>query len=189
MGAGELESTADLELLLRGVWVARHGETDYNAQGRFQGLLPVPLNDVGLAQAAQLAERAAGLGFVELWSSTLLRARQTTAIVAERTGLEPREDERLVETDTGDWTDRWFSDVEAEDPAGMAAFRAADPHFAFPGGESFAHQTARMLAALSEVARGPKPVLVVTHGMGIRLLVAALGRGNERVDNAALLAL
>jgi broad specificity phosphatase PhoE len=189
MGAGEQESTQELSELLRGVFLARHGETDYNAQRRFQGLLPVPLNDVGRAQAAKLAEIAATHDFQSFWCSPLLRTRQTAEIVAARIGLEAREDGRLVETDSGDWTGRWFSEVEVENPEGMAAFLRADPDFAFPGGESYADQTTRVIAVLREIAACPKPVLVVTHGMVIRLAVIHLGRGNHRVPNAALVAL
>jgi len=64
MGARSPESTR-----LDGVFLARHGETDYNAEHRFQGLLPVPLNANGRLQAEQLAGHAAALGFTELWCS------------------------------------------------------------------------------------------------------------------------
>jgi broad specificity phosphatase PhoE len=189
MGAGVPESNQELSALLAGVWLARHGETDYNAGRRFQGLLPVGLNATGRVQAGQLAELAVARGFVNLWCSPLVRARETAEIVGERIGLSPVEDVRLVETDTGDWTGRLWSEVEAEDPEGMAAFLAADPDFGFPGGETYAQQTARVMEALVEIARGPKPVLVVCHGMVIRLTVIALGRGNRGVRNAALIEL
>ncbi len=182
MGPRPPESTR-----LAGVFLARHGETDYNAQRRFQGHLPVPLNATGRAQAALLAQRAAEHGFAALWSSPLARARETAQIVAAATGLEPREDARLVETDCGDWTDRSFEQVKHDDPDGFAAFVRADPDFAFPGGESFAAQTERMLAVLDDIAAGPRPVLAVTHGMSIRLLFAALGHPLATVANAALL--
>jgi broad specificity phosphatase PhoE len=178
-----------LNAILRGIFLARHGETDYNAKRRFQGLLPVPLNETGRAQAAELAELAATHDFSALWCSPLLRARQTADIVARRIGLEPLEDERLVETDTGDWTDRWWSEIEAEDPDRMAAFVRADPDFAFPGGESYADQTVRVVAALRNIAVGSKPTLVVCHGMVIRLTMIHLGRGNHGVPNAALVEL
>ena len=97
-----------------GVCLARHGQTAYNLEGRFQGQLPVPLDDTGRAQAAELAERAAAHGFAALWCSPLLRARETADIVARRIGLQPREDARLMETDAGDWTDRSFAEVHAE---------------------------------------------------------------------------
>ena len=60
-----------------------------------------------------------------------MRARETAEIVAERLALAPHEDARLVETDAGDWTDRLFSEVEAEDPVRFAAFARVDPDFAF----------------------------------------------------------
>jgi probable phosphoglycerate mutase len=175
--------------LLRGISLARHGQTAYNATRRFQGLLPVPLNETGRAQAAELGERAAGEGFVALWCSPLLRARQTAGLVGVRIGLVPVFDERLVETDSGAWTDRLWSEVAAEDPEGLAAFERVDPDFAFPGGESFAAQTERVLAALRDIADGPKPALVVCHGMVIRLVLIALGEGDRHVANAALIAL
>ena len=170
-----------------GVFLARHGETDYNAQGRFQGRLPVPLNAIGRAQAQELAVRAAPLGFVELWCSPLARARETAEIVGAALALRPHEDARLVETDSGDWTDRTYTEIKAIDPAGFAAFVAADPDFTLPGGESFRDQTERMLSALADIARGPRPALVVTHGMSIRLVFAALGQSLATVPNAALL--
>ena len=182
MGARSPESTR-----LAGVFLARHGETDYNAERRFQGLLPVPLNANGRAQAERLAELAATRGFTALWCSPLARARETAGIVGARLKLRPREDRRLVETDAGDWTGRSFAEIKAEDPERFAAFVAADPQFAFPGGESFRAQTARVMEALQAIGEGPRPVLVICHGMAIRLAFAALGRPVAAVANAALL--
>lgn len=175
------------------MYLARHGQTAYNLEGRFQGQLPVPLDELGRTQAAQLAERATAYGFAMLWSSTLLRASETAEIVAARIGLAPREDERLVETDAGDWTDRTFADVQAEAPELFAKFIAGDPTFAFPGGESFAEQEVRVGAALDEIERGPLPVLVVCHGMVIRAALSErtghwLPHG-QRVPNGALVRL
>jgi broad specificity phosphatase PhoE len=196
------------------VYLARHGQTAYNLERRFQGHLPVPLDDTGRVQAADLAECAAagaggeaavgagetdgagaalGVPFVVLWCSPLLRARETAEIVGARIGLAPREDPRLAETDAGDWTDRLFVDVQAEDPDGFAGFIEGRPDFAFPGGESFAQQGARVAAALADVERGELPTLVVCHGVVIRIALyqraghrVALA---ERVPNAALVPL
>ena len=176
-----------------GVYLARHGQTAYNLEGRFQGHLPVPLDATGRAQAAELAERATEHEFRVLWCSPLLRARETADVVGQRLGLEPIEDARLMETDAGDWTDRSFAEVLGESPNQFAAFAAGDPTFAFPGGESFAEQDRRVSAALEEVESGELPALVVCHGMVIR---AALTRraGHrikrfQRVPNAALVPL
>jgi probable phosphoglycerate mutase len=187
------------------VYLARHGQTAYNLERRFQGQLAVPLDDTGREQARDLAERAAagaggnsdgGAGrvpFRALWSSPLLRARETADIVSERIGLEVREDARLMETDAGDWTDRLFSEILAEDPDGFAGFVEGRPDFAFPGGESFAQQGERVAAALADVERGELPALVVCHGVVIR--IALFQRAGhrvalaERVPNAALVPL
>jgi broad specificity phosphatase PhoE len=180
------------------VYLARHGQTAYNLERRFQGHLPVPLDDTGREQAVDLAERAAtgtsdGLPFIALWCSPLLRARETADIVAERLGLQPHEEPRLMETDAGDWTDHLFTDVQAEDPDGFAGFIEGRPDFGFPGGESFAQQGVRVAAALADIERSDLPALVVCHGVVIRIALfqraghkVALG---ERVPNAALIPL
>jgi broad specificity phosphatase PhoE len=163
------------------VYLARHGRTAYNLEGRFQGQQPIPLDDVGRAQARELAERAVPYGFVALWSSPLLRAHETAAIVGERLGLAPREDERLMETDAGDWTDLSFAEVHSRAPGRFDQFVSVDPAFAFPGGESFAEQDVRVAAAIADVECGSLPALVVCHGMVIRAALAT--RAGHPVEN------
>lgn len=173
--------------------LARHGRTTYNDSGRFQGHLPVELDATGRRQARALAELAAGRPWRALYCSSLVRARETALIVAGRIGLEPVEDPRLAETDCGDWTDRPFDEVRAEDPEGFAAFRRADRDFRFPGGESFAEQMTRVEAALADIRAAALPALVVCHRGVIRLaLVSVTGDESMRdaqVPNGALLEL
>jgi broad specificity phosphatase PhoE len=175
------------------VYLARHGQTAFNKEGRFQGQQEVPLDDTGREQAAELAERAAVYGFAALWCSPLLRARETADIVAARIGLQPREDARFMETDAGDWTNRSFQDVIAETPELFASFANAEPDFAFPGGESFVAQEQRVAAALDDVEKGELPALVVCHGMVIRAALSVrIGRWlpeGQRVPNGALVPL
>lgn len=175
------------------VYLARHGQTAYNLERRFQGQQPVPLDETGRRQAGELAQRAAEHGFSALWCSPLRRARETADVVARRIGLQPREDARFMETDAGDWTDLLFSEVEVKAPELLAKFLAGDPTFAFPGGESFAQQEARVAAALADVEAGPAPVLVVCHGMVIRAALSSRAghweAHAERVPNGALVAL
>jgi len=175
------------------IYLARHGQTAYNHEGRFQGQQDVPLDDTGREQALDLAERAAAYGFTALWSSPLLRARETAEAVSARLGLAAREDARLMETDAGDWTDRTFAEVQAEAPESFAAFASGDPGFAFPGGESFAQQEVRVSAALADVEAGELPALVVCHGMVIRAALSArAGQGGyrfQRMPNGALIPL
>ncbi len=176
-----------------GVYLARHGQTAYNREGRFQGQQPVPLDETGRAQARELAARAAEHGFAALWCSTLLRARETAEAIAATLGLEPIYDERLMETDAGDWTDRSFSEIQAEAPELFAKFIAGDPTFAFPCGESFAQQELRVGAALDDVEAGALPALVICHGMVIRAALSVRAGhwlpGGQRVPNGALVPL
>jgi broad specificity phosphatase PhoE len=175
------------------IWLARHGETAYNVERRFQGQGDVPLSDRGREQARELAEAAQERGFASLWASPLPRALETAEIVGRRLGLDPVQDARLMETDAGEWTDRPFAEVQASDPARFAGFVAGDPDFSFPGGESFAAQQERVTAALADIrTRGPLPALVVCHRNSIRLaLERAQGRrlSLEDVPNGSLVAL
>jgi broad specificity phosphatase PhoE len=178
------------------ILLARHGETAENRERRFQGQKDVPLNDRGREQARALAERAAGEELAALYTSPLVRARETAEIVGERIGLEPRADDRLKEVDVGDWQDRLKDDVERDDPGGWAAFRAGGDDFRFPGGESFAEQQERVIAALVDITqRGELPALVVCHRGVVRCALAHTHRrGLEtyhewKVPNAELIRL
>ena len=155
------------------ILLARHGQTAYNAEGRFQGHLPVPLDETGRAQAHALAEAVAEREIGALWCSPLARARETAGIVAARIGMEPVQDMRFAETDAGDWTDRTFADVREHEPELFARFVGADPTFGFPGGESFAQQAERIAEGLAAArAATAQPVLVVCHGVTIRIAQA-----------------
>jgi broad specificity phosphatase PhoE len=167
------------------VLLVRHGETDDNAADRFQGRLDTPLNDRGRAQSAALAEALVGEDLRALYSSPLRRARETAEIVAARLGLEIVFDERLVEADAGDWTGMLAADIIAADAAAYHDWRGRTPGFRLPGGESVGEQAQRVAAALADVAAGPLPALVVTHGGCIRA-VEGLHLPGNRVDNGAL---
>jgi len=173
------------------IYLARHGETPFNAERRFQGHLPVPLTERGRAQAAELAEAASAKGFVALYASPLARARETAGIVGARIGLEPREDARFAETDTGHWTGRLFAEVRAEAPGRFDAWASGEEDFAFPGGESFAQQRARVLAGIHDVraAGHPGPVLIICHRQAMRLVLGGGSLAGHPIDNGALVAL
>jgi len=101
------------------ILLARHGETDWNRDGRWQGHLDAPLNAVGLAQAAVLGAHVATLAVDALYSSDLARARQTAAAITATTGLTPVEDARLrheistiFETLLGDRTQAWVLEAD-----------------------------------------------------------------------------
>jgi len=151
------------------IFLARHGETDYNAERRFQGQSAVPLNARGIEQAHELARVAAEREWAALWASPILRARQTAEIVGAAIGLEPRFDMRFAEHDVGRWQDMLFDDVERQEPQGWAAYQAAGEDFRFPLGESLGEQQERVVAGLVDITQSLElPALIVCHRGAIR---------------------
>jgi broad specificity phosphatase PhoE len=151
------------------IFLARHGETDYNAARRFQGQGDVPLNARGLQQARELAQVAAQRDWAALWASPIRRARETAEIVAAAIGLEPRFDARFAEHDVGDWQDRLFDDVQREDPELWARWQKAGEQWRFPGGESLLELQERVVDGLVAVTQSHVlPALVVCHRGVIR---------------------
>lgn len=155
------------------IWLARHGETADNAEGRVQGSIDTPLNERGREQARALADRVAELDLAALYSSQLARALETAQIVGERIGLEPIVDARFAESRRGGWEGRLLADLEREEPDDWRAWREGRQEFRFPGGESLAEHVARVGEALREVEQ---PALVVCHGGTVRAALVACGR-------------
>jgi broad specificity phosphatase PhoE len=150
------------------ILLARHGETDWNSERRWQGHADRPLNDVGREQARKLAETLADRAIDVVYSSDLARAHETALIVADRLGLRVGVDPGLREVDVGDWSGRLLTEIEEVDPAGFQRWRQG--HKAWNGGESYAEMGERVVAAVLRLAaRHPgQTVLVVTHGGSIR---------------------
>ena len=155
------------------IYLARHGETDDNREPvRVQGFTDTPLNATGRRQAAQLAERVKPLRLRSLWSSDLMRARDTAEIVGARLDLPVQLDPRLREANRGRWEGRRFIDIKRECPELYAAWRRAGSSFRFPGGESLLEQSERVSAALEAIrALDEPPALVVCHGGCIRVVL------------------
>jgi broad specificity phosphatase PhoE len=156
--------------------LARHGQTDWNAERRWQGHTDRPLNERGHEQAEALAERLADVELVAVYSSDLSRARDTAAVVAERQALEVRTSPELREVDVGSWAGLTRAEAEARFPEAFARWQEGHP--GWEDGESYEAMTARVVRAAREIAAGEPdgPVLVVTHAGPIRALhAAALG--------------
>jgi broad specificity phosphatase PhoE len=168
------------------VLLVRHGETDDNAARRFQGRRDTQLNERGRQQSRALAQSLRDENLQALYTSPLQRASATAQIVGDLLNLEAVVDARLMEADAGDWSGRLIADVTAAAPEAWQRWRCADPTFRFPGGESVAEQAARVRAALADVARGPLPALVVTHGGSIRAVAAIARPPGGRIGNCAL---
>lgn len=158
--------------------LARHGETDWNRDHRWQGHTGPPLNETGRRQAVELA---AQLGHLHaIYSSDTDRAYETARIVAERLGLEVTTDARLREVNFGRWEGLTRAEIDARFVGGFGRWIAGER--APEGGETDAEMAERVLAALADVA-GAHPdgrVLVVTSGGPIRAVQARI----RNVDQA-----
>lgn len=165
------------------VYYIRHGETDWNVQGRLQGRHDVPLNAKGRVQAArcgeilrELFERngivAGGLDYV---SSPLGRARQTMELLRPALGLDSAGyavDPQLAEISFGDWEGFTIAQLRSRDPQGIAQREQDKWSFLAPGGESYAMVAARMGTWHGALTRD---CVVTSHGGTARGLIAHLG--------------
>jgi broad specificity phosphatase PhoE len=169
--------------------LARHGETDWNRENRFQGRADPPLNALGRRQSAELADALVGEAIARVYTSPLRRASETAGIVADRLGLDVEALEPLQEIDVGAWSGLTREEVAATFPAEYARWLERAPH-GFENGETYEQLAARVVPAIRDLAvRHPsETVLVVTHGGPSRVLQAhaagidyAEARRRERV--------
>lgn len=170
----------------RTIYIARHGETDWNRRGRFQGQTDIPLNEMGRAQARALAERLASAGIGGVVASDLARARQTAEIVAEMLSiplvhLEPDVRERGFGVFEGLTREECITRY----PEVWAAFPHTEPPLAEPRVEVVRRFMRGMLRIVETVAPEEPRLLVVSHGSAMRaFLEVALGRSVPPVPNA-----
>jgi 2,3-bisphosphoglycerate-dependent phosphoglycerate mutase len=158
------------------VYLARHGQSDWNAEARWQGHADRPLTDLGRRQAAELAERLDAVALAAVYSSDLERARATAEAVAVPRGLAVVALADLREIDVGSWSG--LTRAEAERSFPDAYRRWTDGGQGWDDGETYERMTERVVRAVLGIAdRHPgAPVLVVAHGGPIRALHAtALG--------------
>ena len=153
--------------------IIRHGETEWNQTGRFQGHSDVPLSETGRAQAEALGRNLALDHVDAIYASDLIRAMETAAPLAARFSLTVTPDPLLRELNFGAWEGRSFSDVNAENPNAMKQFYN-DPEYAdIPDSEPFPDFQKRVAGRVREIAaeqRG-KRVVIVSHGASIRILL------------------
>ncbi len=161
------------------VLLIRHGETDWNAAGRWQGHAPTPLNARGLRQSQALGRYLAAQRtwqIVAIYSSDLPRAEQTARAVAEALGLPVHTDPRLREKDLGHWQGLTREEVRAWDGERYARYLAGWPNVPIPGGETIPEMLTRARAALEEIAarHSGQTVALVSHGGTISNMLHAL---------------
>lgn len=155
------------------ILLARHGETDWNREGRFQGHADPPLNDTGRAQAQELGATLASDGISVIYSSDLRRAAETAKVVAARLALPVSHDAALREIDVGSWSGLTRDEVRTRFPDGFARWLAGEIGH---DGETREQLVRRIVPAVLEIGRRHpgERVLVVSHGGAIRALQRTL---------------
>ena len=161
------------------IYLARHGESDWNAANRFQGLSDRPLTARGRRQAEALAAELATVPALSvIYSSPLRRALETAAVVGDRIGLDTVAVEDLREVDVGAWTGLTRFEAQARFPDAFRRWLDGDE--GWEDGESYADMASRVLAAIHQIAEAhpEDELLVVSHGGPLRVIqAAAVGMG------------
>lgn len=158
------------------ILLARHAESDWNRERRWQGHADRLLTDLGREQAAALVERLAPVALAAVYASDLRRASETARPVAVARGLPLRTRADLREVDVGSWSGLTREQVEERYPDGVR--RWLEGGKGWDGGESYEQMAARVVRAVREIADAHpgETVLVVSHGGSVRAVHAyALG--------------
>lgn len=152
--------------------LVRHGQTEWNVEGRYQGQADPPLNDTGFRLARQTASELHNLGLHALYTSDLRRAQQTAQAIAETTGLTIRLEPRLREVNLGEWEGVLYTEIRACYPELLRRWEEEPLKTTPPGGESIWALRHRVLDAVAEiVARHTgQQVCVVAHKTPIAII-------------------
>jgi probable phosphoglycerate mutase len=170
-----------MDILAHRLIFIRHGETDWNVEGRLQGQHDIPLNGRGRDQAANAGREARkyiareGLTDLRFVASPLTRTRNTMELARGAMGLDPKDyalDDRLMELSFGRWEGLIWPEVKALDPLAAQAREGDKWQFQPPGGESYAMMSDRLRPWLATVTCD---TVVVSHGGVARVLMAMIG--------------
>lgn len=158
------------------IYLARHGEAEGNLYRRIHGHTDGLLTERGERQAEALRRRFAALPVEAVWSSDLRRAAATARAAAEPHGLPIRTTAALREVSMGAWEDKTWGEVQEEQAEAYRLYLSSPDRWHVPGSEDWEALKARMLSALSEIARAHEgqTVAVFSHGCAIRALVSAI---------------
>ena len=147
------------------IYLIRHGESLYNAEGRIQGQSDIALSPLGILQAKAIADALATQSIDAIYASPLRRAAQTAEPIADRLSLEIRFDDRLKEINAGIFQGLLWADIEDKFPDAASPWREQHPDFVIPGGESRRALMLRGRDVFESIRESPfGRVAVVSHG-------------------------
>jgi probable phosphoglycerate mutase len=156
------------------IFLVRHGQTEFNAEGRVQGGLDSALTPLGVEQGKRLGRMFAGLvdPACRIIASPLGRAQHTARLIREHAGLgcEIATDARLAEISLGKWDGQLRDDIEYARPDFDAGRRRFSWYFDAPGGETYEILSARLQSWLDDARKLEGPTIAVSHGVSSRVL-------------------
>ena len=152
----------------------RHGETNWNAEGRIQGQMESVLTDLGRQQASELQKRLLDYSFDRVYCSSSVRARQTTAIALGHHPHPVTYRDDLREIFLARWEGFLYAEIEASDPEAIHAFRNEPHKFDVEGAETFHALQQRALAAVDAIIRECRgqEVAIISHGAWIKSVLS-----------------
>jgi probable phosphoglycerate mutase len=156
--------------------IIRHGESEWNLEGRWQGWHDAPLTELGLAQARERAAALAESGFAPkcVYSSDLGRARRTAEIIGDALNVPVKLDAGFRERSGGDWEAHTITEIDEKWPGMREQWRRGELATP-PNGERDTDVIARFDAALAAAIAEGTPTMVVTHGGALRLVATQAG--------------
>ena len=158
------------------LFLIRHGQTDWNRLGKYQGQADVPLSKEGLRQAEQLAQHFPADALDIIYTSDLQRAWKTAERLAERFSSPMKADKALRELNFGDWEGLTYQEIAAKWPQEVAHLFGAPEKLNIPGGETFPALQQRAMEKIHEIRaeNEGKTVAVVAHGAIIKAILTGL---------------
>lgn len=176
------------------IYLIRHGQTDWNIQGKIQGCHDIALNEMGRRQAKKLAEGMDSRPVSKIFSSTLKRARETAEMVGKRQVVEISLMPQLMEVEFGKWEGLTWDEIKAEYPREFESWSHNPSDVAPPGGETQEEIISRCAWAVKEILKRTnrrEDVCIVSHGATLAHLVSYMMQGNSEeggiiVENASI---
>ena len=151
----------------------RHGETDWNIEGRWLGQADVPLNARGREQAGQIALLLKDVGLAAIYTSDLTRARETAEVLARARQLGVRIDPRLREIHQGEWQGLHLAEIQTRYTETFRSRQENPLQVAPPGGETASQVRERVLAAVNDIVQthAGDTVVIVSHGFALAVIL------------------
>lgn len=178
------------------LYLVRHGATANNLlkPPRLQGRADVELSAEGAAQAEQASRFLAGMPIDAVYSSPLLRARQTSEAIARPHGLDVQTVDALIECDVGEWEGRTWPDIEREDPGAYRQFMTNPSRFGYLGGENLVQVRDRVMPAFTQLMSENlgRQIVVTAHNvvnrtyLGVLLDIPIANRRSVPQDNCCI---